>query len=71
MPLVVPQAAIITMEQIVPRAVVIDGMIGIRYMMYSCLSFDHRIVDGGGAGRFLQTIKKSLECYGGAGNSLN
>ncbi len=65
-----PQAAIITMEQIVPRAVVIDGMIGIRYMMYSCLSFDHRIVDGGGAGRFLQTIKKSLEGYGGAGNSL-
>ncbi len=65
-----PQAAIITMEQIVPRAVVIDGMIGIRYMMYSCLSFDHRIVDGGGAGRFLQSVKKWLEGYGGAGNSL-
>ena len=49
---------------------VIDGMIGIRYMMYSCLSFDHRIVDGGAAGRFLQSIKKWLEGYGGAGNSL-
>jgi len=65
-----PQAAIITMEQIVPRALVIDGMIAIRYMMYSCLSFDHRILDGGVAGRFLQTVKKWLEGYGSAGNSL-
>jgi 2-oxoisovalerate dehydrogenase E2 component (dihydrolipoyl transacylase) len=65
-----PQAAIITMEQIVPRAMVIDDMIGIRYMMYSCLSFDHRILDGGAAGRFLQSVKKWLEGYSDASNNL-
>jgi len=56
-----PQAAIITMEQIVQRPVIVDGMIAVRHMMYSCLSFDHRIVDGGAAGRFLQSVKKWLE----------
>jgi 2-oxoisovalerate dehydrogenase E2 component (dihydrolipoyl transacylase) len=56
-----PQAAIITTESIVKRAVVIDDAIAIRPMMNMCLSFDHRIVDGMMAGQFLGTIKKRLE----------
>jgi len=58
-----PQAGIITMEAIVKRAVVHDDAIGIRSMMNICLSFDHRINDGGTAGRFLQSVKKHLESY--------
>jgi 2-oxoisovalerate dehydrogenase E2 component (dihydrolipoyl transacylase) len=61
-----PQAAIITMESIVKRPVVITDSEGndnivVRSMMNLCLSFDHRIVDGATAGRFLQCVKKWLE----------
>ena len=56
-----PQAAIITTESIVKRAVVIDDAIAIRQIMNMCLSFDHRIVDGMMAGEFLGFIKKRLE----------
>src|SRR3989442_1407144 len=40
-----PQAAILTTESIVKRAVVIDDAIAMRHMMDMCLSFDHRIID--------------------------
>ena len=56
-----PQAAILTTESIVKRAVVIDDAIAMRHMMNMCLSFDHRIIDGMMAGQFLGTIKKRLE----------
>ena len=56
-----PQAAIITTESIVKRAVVIDDAIAMRHMMNMCLSFDHRIIDGMMAGQFLSAIKKQLE----------
>jgi 2-oxoisovalerate dehydrogenase E2 component (dihydrolipoyl transacylase) len=56
-----PQAAIITTESIVKRAVVINDAIAIRHMMNMCLSFDHRILDGKMAGEFLGFIKKQLE----------
>jgi 2-oxoisovalerate dehydrogenase E2 component (dihydrolipoyl transacylase) len=56
-----PQAAIITTESIVKRAVVINDAIAIRDMMNMCLSFDHRILDGKMAGEFLGFIKKQLE----------
>ncbi|HKW59657.1 MAG TPA: dihydrolipoamide acetyltransferase family protein [Candidatus Dormibacteraeota bacterium] len=56
-----PQAAILTTESIVKRAVVVDDAIAIRHMMNTCLSFDHRIVDGMMAGQFLNTVKKRLE----------
>ncbi|MBI4321992.1 MAG: 2-oxo acid dehydrogenase subunit E2 [Chloroflexi bacterium] len=59
-----PQAAIMSMEAIVKRPVVIDDAIAIRSMMYLCLSFDHRIVDGAIAGRFLQKVKQWLEAFG-------
>lgn len=61
-----PQAAIITMEAIVKRPVVMTDSEGndtvvVRSMMNLCLSFDHRVVDGATAGRFLQSVKKWLE----------
>src|SRR5690349_15652986 len=56
-----PQAAILTTESIVKRAVVIDDAIAMRHMMNMCLSFDHRIIDGMMAGQFLGAIKKRLE----------
>lgn len=56
-----PQAAILQVEAIVKRPVVIEDMIAIRDMVNLCLSIDHRILDGLMAGRFLQTIKKTVE----------
>jgi len=57
------QTAIVTMEAIVKRPVVINDAIGIRSMVNVCLTFDHRVVDGAEAGRFLQSIKRRLEAY--------
>jgi len=58
-----PQAAILSMETIVKRPVVIDDAIAIRSIMNVCLSFDHRITDGLAAGRFLQSVKRRLEGF--------
>ncbi|MDP8922494.1 MAG: 2-oxo acid dehydrogenase subunit E2 [Chloroflexota bacterium] len=60
-----PQAGIITMEAIVKRPVVTDDdAIAIRSMMNSCLSFDHRVLDGAEVLRFLQSVKRRMEGYG-------
>jgi len=56
-----PQSAILGMHKIEQRAVVIDGKVEARPMMYLALSYDHRIVDGSGAVRFLVTLKELLE----------
>ncbi|WP_239254126.1 dihydrolipoamide acetyltransferase family protein [Listeria ilorinensis] len=56
-----PQAAILQIESIVKRPVVIDDMIAIREMVNMCLSIDHRILDGLLAGRFLQKVKQNVE----------
>jgi 2-oxoisovalerate dehydrogenase E2 component (dihydrolipoyl transacylase) len=58
-----PEAAIVTMESIVKRPVVVGEMIAIRSMMNCCISFDHRVVDGAEAAQFLGVLKKSLEAY--------
>jgi len=58
-----PQAAILTMEAIVKRPVVVHDMIAIRSMVNLCLSFDHRILDGVICGRFHQRVKENLESY--------
>jgi len=55
------QAGILTMEAIVERPVAIEGMIGIKPMMYLCFSFDHRVLDGLQAARFLTSCRKWLE----------
>ena len=58
----VGQAGIVTMEAIVKRPIVTaDDAIAVRSMMNSCLSFDHRVLDGAGALKFLRTIKTQLE----------
>jgi len=56
-----PQSAILGMHSIQQRAVVIDGDIVARPMMYLALTYDHRIVDGKDAVHFLVTIKNILE----------
>ena len=55
------QAGILTMEAIVERPVAVDGMIGVKPMMYLCFSFDHRVLDGLQAARFLVTCKGWLQ----------
>ena len=58
-----PQAAILQAEAVVKRPVVIDDAIAIRSMMNLEVSFDHRILDGGAALRFLNAVKRRLEGY--------
>lgn len=59
-----PESAILGMGKIMKQAVVIDERIAIRSMMYLCLSYDHRIIDGETAVKFLQEVKKALESPG-------
>ncbi|MDD5460606.1 MAG: 2-oxoglutarate dehydrogenase complex dihydrolipoyllysine-residue succinyltransferase [Methylococcales bacterium] len=56
-----PQCAILGMHAIKERAVVENGQIVIRPIMYLALSYDHRLVDGREAVQFLVTIKECLE----------
>ncbi|EJR7987391.1 2-oxo acid dehydrogenase subunit E2 [Listeria monocytogenes] len=56
-----PQAAILQVESIVKRPVIIDDVIAVRDMVNLCLSIDHRILDGLLAGKFLQAIKANVE----------
>ena len=56
-----PQVGILGMHNIVDRAVVVDGQITIRPMMYLAVTYDHRVVEGAQAVQFLMRIKDSLE----------
>jgi 2-oxoglutarate dehydrogenase E2 component (dihydrolipoamide succinyltransferase) len=56
-----PQSGILGMHAIKERAMVINGKIEIRPMMYLALSYDHRIVDGAGAVTFLVKVKEAIE----------
>ena len=56
-----PQSAILGMHNIVERAVVKDGQIVVRPIMYLALSYDHRIVDGRESVSFLVRLKELLE----------
>jgi 2-oxoisovalerate dehydrogenase E2 component (dihydrolipoyl transacylase) len=57
-----PEVAIVGVNRIVERPVVRDGAVVIRKMMNLSSSFDHRVVDGMDAARFIQTIRGLLEC---------
>lgn len=57
----IPQAAILGMHKIQDRAMVINGKIEIRPMMYLALSYDHRIIDGRESVGFLVRVKELLE----------
>jgi 2-oxoglutarate dehydrogenase E2 component (dihydrolipoamide succinyltransferase) len=56
-----PQTGILGMHKIEERAVVLGGEVTVRPMMYLALSYDHRIIDGQEAVRFLVAIKEMLE----------
>jgi len=61
-----PQVAILGVGAVVKRPMVVKGedggeTIAIRSMVYLALSYDHRIVDGADAARFLSTLKERLE----------
>jgi 2-oxoglutarate dehydrogenase E2 component (dihydrolipoamide succinyltransferase) len=56
-----PQVGILGMHNIVERPVVIEGKIEVRPIMYLALTYDHRIVDGSEAVRFLVAIKQMIE----------
>jgi len=58
-----PQTAILGTYAIVKQPIVIDDMIAIRPMMNLCLSYDHRLIDGMYAGRFLQRVKRAIEAF--------
>jgi len=56
-----PQSGVLGMHNIVERAVVVDGEIKIRPIMYLALSYDHRIIDGKESVSFLKMVKENLE----------
>ncbi len=56
-----PQAAILSTEAIKKRAVVVDDSVVIRPMMNLTMSFDHRIIDGLAASRFLNDVQRGIE----------
>jgi 2-oxoglutarate dehydrogenase E2 component (dihydrolipoamide succinyltransferase) len=58
-----PQVAILGVGAIEKRAVVIDDAIGIRPTCHLSLGYDHRLIDGADAGRFLSFIKERLEHF--------
>jgi 2-oxoisovalerate dehydrogenase E2 component (dihydrolipoyl transacylase) len=58
-----PQAAILSADAIVKRPVVVDDAIAVHSMMNMEVSFDHRILDGGAALKFLNAVKRRLEGY--------
>lgn len=57
----IPQSAILGMHKIEERAVVVNGQIVVRSMMYLALSYDHRIIDGRESVSFLVRVKELLE----------
>jgi 2-oxoisovalerate dehydrogenase E2 component (dihydrolipoyl transacylase) len=56
-----PQAAILSTEAIKKRPVVVDDSVVIRPMMNLTMSFDHRIIDGLAASRFLNDVQRGIE----------
>jgi pyruvate/2-oxoglutarate dehydrogenase complex dihydrolipoamide acyltransferase (E2) component len=58
-----PNAGILSLDAIVKRAVVVDDAIAIRSMVNVSMSWDHRIIDGELATRFLARVKHNLETW--------
>ena len=56
-----PQSGILGMHSIKERPIAVGGQVVVRPMMYIALSYDHRIVDGSEAVRFLVKIKEAIE----------
>ena len=58
-----PQCAILAFDAVEQRPVVIDDAIAIRHMVYLSMSWDHRIIDGATAAKFLARLKENLETW--------
>jgi pyruvate dehydrogenase E2 component (dihydrolipoamide acetyltransferase) len=58
-----PQVAILGVGQGQPKPVAIDGKIGIRTILPLCLAYDHRVLDGADAVRFLKDVISGLESF--------
>jgi pyruvate/2-oxoglutarate dehydrogenase complex dihydrolipoamide acyltransferase (E2) component len=56
-----PNCAILALDTIEKRPVVIDDAIAIRHMVYLSMSWDHRIIDGATAAQFLARLRENLE----------
>jgi len=58
-----PQCAILAFDAVEKRPVVVDDAIAIRHMVYLSMSWDHRIIDGATAAKFLARVKENLETW--------
>jgi 2-oxoglutarate dehydrogenase E2 component (dihydrolipoamide succinyltransferase) len=58
-----PNVAILSTEVVEKRVVVVEDMIGIRHRTFMSMSWDHRLLDGADAMRFLQRLKENLETW--------
>jgi len=56
-----PQSAILALDSVEKRPVVVDDAIAIRHMVYLSMAWDHRVIDGAIASRFLSRVKQGLE----------
>lgn len=56
-----PQSAVLGLHAIKDRAVVVNGKIEVRPMMYLALTYDHRLLDGREAVQFLVKVKEYIE----------
>ena len=58
-----PDSGILSLDAIVPRPVVVDDGIAVRHMVNISMSWDHRVIDGELATRFLARVKRNLESW--------
>jgi pyruvate dehydrogenase E2 component (dihydrolipoamide acetyltransferase) len=58
-----PQCGILAFDAVEKRPVVIDDAIAVRHMVYISMSWDHRIIDGATAAKFLARVKQNLETW--------
>lgn len=58
-----PQVAILGVGSVDKRVVVVDDMIAVRPMCYFTLGYDHRLIDGADAGRFLARLKERIQDF--------
>ena len=66
-----PEVAILGMGKVAETPAVRDGQIVVRQVMYLCLSYDHRVVDGAPAVQFLNAVKRRLEEFGKEGGEVS
>ena len=58
-----PQLAILGMGAVEPRAVVVEGAVAVRPRAYLTLGFDHRVIDGATADRFMAAVRRNIEQF--------